>query len=1049
MIANKDELLNGGKIEKLKNIKWTGKIIKSNNANEYTFDGKIIQNNKSMQFDKNIKISCTDIVTTTDKINAFCKLNGLNESEYSWKKNNSPFIFSNSDKDDNSPFNWSNPDKDDNISFESNIEIINITKDNKNKLIQMITKEMHEDIYINTPDKVITSFLENFDNNINEIINDDNKLYTKICYFLNNNIIFEKKNSYILERYNYFKKCIDTIDDTLQKYNTNLNIDYMIMIIKYKATEGGYLNKSGGILINNNDTITLLRKQVDEEYVILKNERHNIKNKINIFNTTIDDTVEKINNLLLICKEHIKDTYIYFLNLFKTTINDLKKTEIDKNKELNSENIYVQKYYSDIKKKIIINTFIFFNSLLEKDFDIFEHGKKKYDELINNLIGNFKTNVKIDNMKHTHLNTLKHKQQEIKTQFIELKKKYIKQKETDTAEIMNNYNMKNNYTLEGGTLKNYTLDNYYNEFNTQIDTLENDINEFFINKINIITVKSYNHIYKDELQIIKQYLNRYTLKLSDEVIDIDKYIKTLIISDEMDYSPDYYNTLNNSIVELPTYIKKNKITINNIETILNNNITTLKSNILLTITEIDENNNIIIKELISNIIKKELPITKKNFFTSIKEYYYSDIEQNMVVDNIDIANEQILISVLFENNYKQMESIIENLYETKITNILLEFNEIIQKKNIDINIPTEHITSQELEEIIKKCDIDINIQQLKNDWIIKFNKIKDIIDYSKNKNDFISNFNNNIEIYKKQQTANFNDNQKTNIVEENRLIIDIKKQVDEYKNNKINEIQYKEYLDKFKTNEYGYLLNSIFEYLNNLFINKSISDISIIKTPITTILDEIITNVAELIKILYPKGKSVNIKYENIKNNLDSVINKKITEIGEINVDKYTKPEFEKLITDIDIYIKYILDYHINFNMYSSRLKKLKNKLIIKKLASYHLLVEYYNFIKKNTTNNEECLEKLKDYCIKNNIGIINIRENLITFLNKLYNNIIFIKNILPNLNYFEDMLTYWNKITDDDIKNISPNLSITTYNSGYGGSKNFAIKKYKIIKKS
>ena len=128
MIANKDELLNGGKIEKLKNIKWTGKIIKSNNANEYTFDGKIIQNNKSMQFDKNIKISCTDIVTTTDKINAFCKLNGLNESEYSWKKNNSPFIFSNSDKDDNSPFNWSNPDKDDNISFESNIEIINITK---------------------------------------------------------------------------------------------------------------------------------------------------------------------------------------------------------------------------------------------------------------------------------------------------------------------------------------------------------------------------------------------------------------------------------------------------------------------------------------------------------------------------------------------------------------------------------------------------------------------------------------------------------------------------------------------------------------------------------------------------------------------------------------------------------------------------------------------------------------------------------------------------------------------------------------------------------
>ena len=135
--------------------------------------------------------------------------------------------------------------------------------------------------------------------------------------------------------------------------------------------------------------------------------------------------------------------------------------------------------------------------------------------------------------------------------------------------------------------------------------------------------------------------------------------------------------------------------------------------------------------------------------------------------------------------------------------------------------------------------------------------------------------------------------------------------------------------------------------------------------------------------------------------------------------------------------------------MYSSRLKKLKNKLIIKKLASYHLLVEYYNFIKKNTTNNEECLEKLKDYCIKNNIGIINIRENLITFLNKLYNNIIFIKNILPNLNYFEDMLTYWNKITDDDIKNISPNLSITTYNSGYGGSKNFAIKKYKIIKKS
>ena len=582
------------------------------------------------------------------------------------------------------------------------------------------------------------------------------------------------------------------------------------------------------------------------------------------------------------------------------------------------------------------------------------------------------------------------------------------------------------------------------EFNTEIKKINKQYNKIVSDFKNSINDK-YIPIELSGNEILRNIWERENNKILEiKRNNIDKNYMQLFYS-----VIDEINDILESINKSQDIIKLGDIDIDRI-------INSIYGNDLSTFTKkLVEDNKGVVKEAVSNNDKiVKLLIDFNNKTTKIM-----DEEKNIITTKYNELLKIYSIGNKLKERYDYRIRYIDEIYNDLLKSIS---NEKYYKLEIEV-------FKTLIEEYIE--EFENNIKSVVNVWnTIDVSEIQQDIEVNKRfnirtekgfndiKKIFMDKLNSEITQFETLQNEKFNENETSEKNNENKYFEELKSKLNIYitQDIDIENSDFKKYIEETIIERgYGYLLQNVIEYLNKqLKTGNNKEKYKLVKNYITEKFEKIKSDINTLIS---PNKNTDEIR--NIKLDFDNFIEKKIVEIDTFDVISYSKIQFEEIINNIDKYISYISKKNINFNMYNSRLKKLKNKLIIKKLASYHLLVLYYKFIKENITDNTEYLEKMVNYCEENNIGIIDIndggRRSITTFLNKLYNNIYLIKQILPNLEYFEDNTQncfnkeYWNMIIDDDFSILKPGNSFSTYNSGYGGSKNSSIKKYKIIKKS
>ena len=929
-------------------------------------------------------------------------INEINTYLIEEEKNKSPFEISMDEND-----------------IETNIDkiikkIYGNTKDFVKKLLTHDEERFKEIKEVQEKHDIIIKELISLIKNVNEIIKDKKKVIT-----LKYEELFQNKSVISILDISY-RSIIDSIDRVYNNFLESVEIEenYNLNITEFKKIMSSYVDK----IKEDIDSITIeWNKNVSSIEIEINKYKKDIikKNK---------EILDEIDGYISVLKDDIRARIakkkLSIINTESKIISDLENKYIVENKKLTCPNEIIggEKKYHDIKEtfeKFIkeLDTFeikiydeidkyknLYIDSIIlpgEEYVSTEEYNKNPFSEKIKKYYDDLNNFIENKNTQYLGKEYIAYVGKY--TSFIEDKIKEIQEKITYKMRVMTEkYNIIFN-----------KLEQKINNNTIPVELNNNEILESIWNKIN-----------NKNLEIKKKNINSNYKKLYCEIIiEINKII------DNINNSPDIIESQNINIDEVIEKIY-GKTDIG-----FENKLLTFDKDGVAEVKEADKQYIFVINLLINLIVliknyikekKNDIDIVYQENLNKIRKN--GDIRKKLIdlyketIKNIDDIYNELLQSILRENNYTK--EIIDGFNSNSQENI----NTVDDNWKNNIEIIEEEIKEYELEETRKR--------------VISEQEVEDIyIDNKENELQVINDANIKSEDDTLIEENNKKNEKKTQI--ENKRRTTIEKNINDYTNKDIpfDSSELKKIIDKISKEECNYLLFDIYNKLKeipNMSKDKKNASISYIEP----MINKLTTDINDLIVMLNSRNKIIR---EKFKQKLDKYVTEKITEINKVNINELNKQNFEILINNINAIIANINTNNLDFDNYISRFERVKNKLIIKKFMIFHNYIEYYKHIKEKIPpyDDEQLLEKMKKYYTRKNNVVIDGIDAITTiknFVDKLYNNIEFIKGIL----------TITNDFIENDLTYLYNNVSTRYYRPsiGFGGSKK-SLKKYKIIKKS
>jgi hypothetical protein len=529
------------------------------------------------------------------------------------------------------------------------------------------------------------------------------------------NLSWEKKNDEnIFSKYIHENELISIIYANVEKIKNNINnINYILTKIEYVYSNNiNNENKTGELYVN------LLGSEILGDY---KKKLYDIiinyKNNTNINKLyTSDDILYEIYN-----------KYFYYViskNIYEDHINEYY---MDENLHIYNNIDFINPIYinnNNIMTYIINNLNLYYNNEEYKNYDVYITTQKYFAEknidiinvdvgiIISDLLINVKWNIKkniiqiINILKMLLTIKLYGDNDNINTNhYIIGYYKIINYGNDSSADFSNLINSKNENLLDNFSkylLNTYILNEPDNITYLNYDNYNDILNEYIT--LNIDIFSKYNEYFKYQTFWKKLYLkNLHEEYITTEYNNIFllNLIPILIITD---------------IPKLVSYILNNGTYINTILEDYENNIDTIKNNIL----SIDENDKILLMDIIQDSILNKNNIKISSYLGELEKIRASN-PNNVIIVGL-FAPEQIL-TILPNIENENCENILSIDYII-LYYLGIYYNNIEQCENLyDNNINTKNSLKTYIAKIIKtfKCDENITYDTYINNGYLVYN----------------------------------------------------------------------------------------------------------------------------------------------------------------------------------------------------------------------------------------------------------------------------------------------------------------------------------------